>query len=539
MRKRLFLAFVLVVVSSGVHPPPVAAAGLQLSPAPPIEHQVIVGSTEVLATMTLSSASPSLTSVRVTGFSFNGPDGADFSVADDYCTGVEVSSSCSFSLTFTPTRIGRATATIVATYEDPELGVVSTSAAVEGIGGPIGELCGFAAYPRTAAFQATYLGHGQRLGEFDLLRIANCGALELNVADLLLAGPDAEDFFLGPETCVGTYPVTDEPWWQSCVVDLQFVPQSPGEKVATVTVASDGIAAPHVLTVTGQALPVADLGVVIAAVAEPAPAERGGLVQYTIEVTNHGPSTAEAPFVGWWFNYPGAFETVPGDATCGPFAGIPGASCVLQLDDLGAGATSVVTASVRIGASGMPADLSASALNGSSTADFGFANNVASIGLPIADLEAPIVRFDGNANVYGILDFVWIQCVAEDAGGIDWSRTSCPSAVGPAYDFALGPQTLEATAYDLAGQRADASTTFDVRADYQAMRILTEQFVTKAGVLKDLLALLGAAARADARGNARAEAGALADYRSLLQAQSGKAVDPAAAATLSRLSAGL
>jgi len=98
-------------------------------------------------------------------------------------------------------------------------------------------------------------------------------------------------------------------------------------------------------------------------------------------MANHGASTAVEPYAGWWFSYPGEFESVPSGAVCAPFYwGGPGMTCSLRgFADLEPGASATFIATVRLGSAGLPGILEATALGGSSTADFGYGNNVARV----------------------------------------------------------------------------------------------------------------------------------------------------------------
>ncbi len=64
------------------------------------------------------------------------------------------------------------------------------------------------------------------------------------------------------------------------------------------------------------------------------------------------------------------------------------------------------------------------------------------------------------------------------------------------------------------------------------MTNLTKAWVGKAGVAAQLTPYLDAAARAEARRTTKADAGNLESYRTLIRAQSGKAISQDDAATL-------
>jgi hypothetical protein len=483
--------------------------------------------------------------VTVTNVYFGGLDGADFSFSADSCTGVPLgawqpSSSCGVGIAFTPSRLGLETAVVFFAYTSTVSGSGVVSTPIDAMGGPIGALCGFRDYPRTASFWDTHVGHTSYLGEFERLRIVNCGEADLEVTDVVLAGPNAEDFILGPNTCTGTYEPFEFPIGATCIADVAFQPLSPGAKEATITVYSNGANAPQVLTITGVAKPVADLEVTMTASPSPDPAVRGGRVSYVFTFTNHGPNIAEQVYGGFSYYYYGEFESEPIGAACEPFGpGGPGATCQFRWDELAPGASMTFSAVVRVGTSGIPGELSAAAFVASNgTADLAD-NNVVLVATTIADTEPPTVQFMNNQSPYSLEQWVDIQCFVNDNAGIDWAATTCPYISGPAYRFDLGAQTYAATVYDLVGLRADATTTVEVTADYASMKSLTGQWVTKAGVRTSAIALLDSAAAAEARGNARAEAGKLTEYRGLIQAQSGKAIDPESAGVLVRFSYGL
>jgi uncharacterized protein YjiK len=112
------------------------------------------------------------------------------------------------------------------------------------------------------------------------------------------------------------------------------------------------------------------------------------------------------------------------------------------------------------------------------------------------DRVAPTVAFAGSAGTYGVLDTVAITCTAADAlSGL--ASSTCPNASGPAWSFGPGAHTLSATATDLAGNTATASTTFAVVATAPTLTALTEQLVEGSAAYRALNR--GAKAGVDAR----------------------------------------
>jgi len=138
-----------------------------------------------------------------------------------------------------------------------------------------------------------------------------------------------------------------------------------------------------------------------------------------------------------------------------------------------------------------------------------------------ADTEAPTITFSGNAGTYRLRDFISIGCTATDAGsGI--AESVCPTISARAWTLPLGTTTLTATATDVAGNTATATTSFTVRVAAADLCALVRELVP--GHATPLCAQL--------RGSARA-------FRNHLRAQRGKKVPPHIADLLERLAAGL
>jgi hypothetical protein len=84
--------------------------------------------------------------------------------------------------------------------------------------------------------------------------------------------------------------------------------------------------------------------------------------------------------------------------------------------------------------------------------------------------------FTGNQGSYGLLDQVGISCSAtDDLSGV--ASTTCAETNGPAWSFGPGSHTLSASATDVAGNTAEASTSFTVTATPGDLCSLTFEFV--------------------------------------------------------------
>jgi hypothetical protein len=153
------------------------------------------------------------------------------------------------------------------------------------------------------------------------------------------------------------------------------------------------------------------------------------------------------------------------------------------------------------------------------------------------DTTPPVVVFGDHPATYEVSDTVAITCTATDDVAV--VETTCADVSEPAWWFGTGAHTLTASATDAAGHTASATTTFTVWVSYPSLKALTSQWVSKSQIAAQLNAYLDAAFKAEARGNLKAEAGNLADYRSLLAAQAGKSISPSDADMLRLFSLGL
>jgi hypothetical protein len=194
-------------------------------------------------------------------------------------------------------------------------------------------------------------------------------------------------------------------------------------------------------------------------------------------------------------------------------------------------AESAVTSTSGCAPTVVSADTPGIALACSATSQGGSSSNGVTI---MRDASAPLIAFSG-ATSYAVNQTVSISCSATDpTSGI--ATQSCPGASGAAYTFALGTNTLTASATNGAGLTATASLSFSVTLDYASLADLTADFVTKPGVANALNEMLAAAASAP---TATARAALLRAYVNLVRAQTGKAISPEHAAVLIALAASL
>jgi hypothetical protein len=92
------------------------------------------------------------------------------------------------------------------------------------------------------------------------------------------------------------------------------------------------------------------------------------------------------------------------------------------------------------------------------------------------DATKPAIGFSGNAGSYTVDQTVAIACSASDLGS-GLATNGCANVSKPAYDFELGGNTLSATASDVAGNTASASTSFTVVLTTNGMSALITRVV--------------------------------------------------------------
>jgi predicted extracellular nuclease len=148
------------------------------------------------------------------------------------------------------------------------------------------------------------------------------------------------------------------------------------------------------------------------------------------------------------------------------------------------------------------------------------------------DQTAPTITFTG-ATAYTPDQTVSITCTATDAlSGIDPTRPYlCESASGPAFLF-LGSNTLNASAWDRAGNNATASVTFTVGITSDSICTLIERYVSTDGVAKSLCGKIAKAAERLAAGRDKNFENELKAFTNEVNAQRGKSITDADATLL-------
>ncbi len=99
------------------------------------------------------------------------------------------------------------------------------------------------------------------------------------------------------------------------------------------------------------------------------------------------------------------------------------------------------------------------------------------------DKTPPTITYTGNAGTYTVDQTIAITCTAADphnangTPGSGLASTTCANVNAPAYTFPLGPNTLMASATDIAGNVGIGSTTFTVQVTSSSLCTLTARFI--------------------------------------------------------------
>lgn len=91
------------------------------------------------------------------------------------------------------------------------------------------------------------------------------------------------------------------------------------------------------------------------------------------------------------------------------------------------------------------------------------------------DATAPTLSFTGNAGTYTIAQQIAIDCAASDV--LSGVASDCADIRAPAYTFAAGPNTVNRSAADKAGNTGTGSVSFLVTVDSASLCSLGKQFV--------------------------------------------------------------
>jgi uncharacterized repeat protein (TIGR01451 family) len=260
------------VTGNGINP------SASISPTSVGFPDTLVGSTSQSPVLLFvcDSANPGTTNLVVSAISVGGANPGDFGYGLSGQT-LPVTVTPGDCLTvypaFSPSAVGPRSATLTVTTNDA-LHTLSTALSGNGIY-PSGSVS-----PTSVGFPDTYGGSSSASVP---VVVTNSGTADLVVSAITLVGTNPGDF---SASFSGTLPVTVHPG-SSLTVNTTFAPSAAGERSATLSFATND--ALHTLSVTlgGNGLLTADLGVTLGA--SPNPVRTGTHLTYSITVTNGGP----------------------------------------------------------------------------------------------------------------------------------------------------------------------------------------------------------------------------------------------------------
>jgi uncharacterized repeat protein (TIGR01451 family) len=304
------------------------AAEFSVTPNPVAFGNQLVGTTSAALTATLTNSGTAALTVTAL------PDpSAPFARSGGDCGALPITlpaaASCTVEYTFAPTATGAANGSVAIVTS---VGVVNLSLTGTGIQGNL------TIAPTTAAFGNVPVG---ATSAAQAVTLSNTGTAALDVTALTAA---AAPFARTGGTCGATLPITIAAG-ANCTLTYTFAPTATGAANQPLTVTANAPGS-GTITLTGTGTPSADLAIVKSSATN---LLSSGLIQYTLLVSNAGPSAVTGAIVA---------DTLPAVVTSAVWScsGIAGGVCgtangtgnINQLVDLPVGATVVYSISGNV-----------------------------------------------------------------------------------------------------------------------------------------------------------------------------------------------
>jgi FtsP/CotA-like multicopper oxidase with cupredoxin domain len=190
------------------------------------------------ATQTVTVTNGGLGNLVVSGATLSGANAASFSLANG-CAAVAGGGTCTISVTFAPTALGAAAATLTIATNDannPALTVTLTGTGV----GPVASVV-----PASLAFGSQLVG---TTSAPQTVTLSNTGTATLNISAIALAGANLGDFTQSG-TCGTTLTAGS-----TCTVSVAFAPKAVGARAASLAFTTDSVTAVPPVTLTGTGI---------------------------------------------------------------------------------------------------------------------------------------------------------------------------------------------------------------------------------------------------------------------------------------------
>lgn len=171
---------------------------------------------------------------NVKAVQITGPDASSFKLANDGCSGtiLESAHACELQVSFTPVSNGLNNATLELFESN---GTIEVPLSGTGVAGTLSA-------PASLVLPSTLVGQNQSRN----LNVAELSAAS-HVESVQIAGPDAGDFTINFDGCSGATLNTGN----TCGLNVEFHPSSPGAKNAQLILAGDASNAPLTIALSG------------------------------------------------------------------------------------------------------------------------------------------------------------------------------------------------------------------------------------------------------------------------------------------------
>ncbi len=224
-----------------------------------------IGSTSAAQTIILSNAGTSaltIASIAITG--------ANFSSSNNCAGSVAAGSSCTVSVTFTPTSSGNLTATMTVTDNAGNNAGSTQTVALAGTGVAVATA---SVSPSTISFPNTLLGSSSSAN----VTVANTGTGTLSISNILISTGNTADFSK-TTTCGATLAPS-----ASCTVSVTFTPGAAGSGSSALYIADNsGNGSSQTVTLIGTGV---------------TPAPLGGLAPSSVAFTSQFVATTSSPTI--------------------------------------------------------------------------------------------------------------------------------------------------------------------------------------------------------------------------------------------------
>ena len=209
------------------------APGVGLAPSSLSFGNQTVGTSSTPQSITLTNTGTSV--LNLASIALTGTDAAQFSKSQTCAATLAVNTSCTISVTFSPTLAGARSAAVTITDDatgSPQSIPLSGTGTAPGVG----------LAPTSLSFGNQTVGTSSTPQSITL---TNTGTSVLNLASIALTGTDAAQFSKS-QTCAATLAVNT-----SCTISVTFSPTTAGAKSAAVTITDDATGSPQSVPLSG------------------------------------------------------------------------------------------------------------------------------------------------------------------------------------------------------------------------------------------------------------------------------------------------